>query len=127
MKRFFIIGTFLLLLAVLSAASACAATTISSVSVTVTAPAIGAKPSYTAKLGGSTYSLDDESEDDTMENGVFWYDVTEDKFLPESFQVGHEYRVGIFLVPKAGYAFASDAKGTINGVDSFAQVYWNGK
>ncbi len=71
---------------------------ISSVSVTVTAPAAGQQPATTAAAGDSCYAVE----------SVLW--STDDPF-----EAGQTYQVQVTLRVAEGYAFAAQVAGTVNG------------
>ena len=93
---------------------------ISSVSVTITAPTVGAAASYSPVVpSGAPYTHDGDSGT-TFKNGVLWRDTTEGyegdmNVATASFTAGHTYRVTVYLVPNDGYAFTDGVTGTING------------
>ena len=89
---------------------------ITSVSVTFTAPAIGAKPDYSPVLpSGAGYYSD---------NDVAWFDETDERWLDttDTFAAGHVYYVRVDLTPKSGYEFDADCTGTINGKTADADL-----
>ncbi len=101
---------------------------IAKVAVTIPAPSVGAKPSYTATLpSGADYYLDTSVSTDWMKNGVSWRDETAEQDITSttSFVSGHEYRVRIYLLPKSGAEFTSSTTATINGqsVDNLRFLY----
>ena len=91
---------------------------ISSVSVTLDAPAIGAPPDYTAAFPGSAHYYSADHDDENSRNDIFWYDVTAGAFLdPASgvFQTGHQYRVTVYLQAQDGYSFSDSTAAAVNG------------
>ena len=95
---------------------------LSSASVTVTAPAIGQTPKYTATYpSGANYYSDGSN--------VTWYDVTNNNAEVSSsakFQAGHKYQVSVYVTPKSGYYFDSKTKATLNNYTAYTN-YINGK
>ena len=94
-------------------------TPISSASMTLTEPKIGAKPDYQLNLpSGANYGIWSYYNDSMLQNGVAWVDVETERYLKagvDTFQAGHAYRVEILLLPKHGYAFTDNSKGVLNG------------
>ncbi len=90
-------------------------TAITSVGLTLTAPAVGSKPAYTATLAASSYALSSKNSDN-FSNGIRWLDANTNTYLSSSstFQAGHSYKVEVYLAPKTGYAFNSSTKATVN-------------
>ena len=101
---------------------------IAKVAVTIPAPSVGAKPSYSATVpSGADYYVDTSVSTDWMKNGVSWRDETADEDITTttSFVTGHEYSVRIYLLPKSGTEFTSGTKVTVNGqsVDEIRFLY----
>ena len=91
---------------------------IANVVVEIDRPKSGAKPDYTASLPSNANYCSEETNDDFVRNGIYWYDETAHKSLdPDSavFEEGHEYYVSVYLTPKKGYKFTYDTKATLNG------------
>ena len=107
---FFFLFLFLLS-ALLPLQQAQAGTVITSVSLTITAPSSGAKPSYSASVpSGAQYTVASSYNQDDYKNGVRWEDITDDysalKPGVDTFRSGHFYYVRILLSPKSGYQFS---------------------
>ena len=97
-------------------------TPINSVSVTIAAPSVGAKPSYSASLpSGAKYYIDEDTgvSQSGYNNTILWYDTSIGSSVdPDTgvFLAGHQYRVSVYLTASTGYAFDFDnIKATING------------
>ncbi len=120
-----------LLLALLLALSllpgtALAASTISSVSITLDAPVAGSSPDYTAVFPSGAPYYSDAYNFGYMQNDIMWYDLTTNKnVVPGSgvLQSGHVYRVDIYLTAQTGYAFAEGAAATVNGQTAGASTF----
>ncbi len=114
------LGLFLLFLAALLPIQQAYAANITSVSVTVTAPEAGAKPSYKPGLPSGAhygYGLPTYNEE-YYQNGVSWYDETDCFDLEpgkDTFKANHFYSVIIYLAPKSGYQFSDDMDVRVNG------------
>ena len=91
---------------------------ISSVSVTVTAPAKDATPSFTATPGsGANYTVTSGS--------VKWYDVTNNNAVMTStgkFKAGHQYKVEFVLAANDGYGFSGSTTAKVNGNSATAAL-----
>ena len=90
---------------------------ITSVTVTITEPKVGAKPDYSPRLSaGANCVLRDYTQDE-FKNGVAWYDKKDKKWMTatDKFVSGHEYSVTVYLTPKKGYEFTSGSSVSING------------
>ena len=108
----------LLLLAALPMQEAQAGTAISSVSVTITAPASGAKPSYSPSISSGSHCSPPSYTQDSYKNGVSWYDSAEGFDLEpgvDTFKSGHYYGVTILLSSQSGYDFSYDMTVKVNG------------
>ena len=103
-----------------------AGTTLSSVSITLDVPVVGAKPDYTAVFpSGANYYSDAYNEDD-YRNDIVWYDIASEKYVnPDSgvFKAGHQYRVHIYLTAKDGYIFTNSTTATLNGQTAETSLY----
>ena len=102
---------------------------ISSVSVTVDAPVIGASPDYTAVFpsDASYYSYNENTG--SYRNGIFWVDATTKTAVnPDNglFKAGHQYRVSVYLKAQDGYDFSSNATAILNGQSAATEIL-NGK
>ena len=86
----------------------------------VTVPVAGEKPTYTATVRGSGYSINfskNEQLDDYwnkpqqkphyIKNGIGWFDVTDGDWVyeNETFIPGHSYQVRVYLKTDDGYEF----------------------
>ncbi|MBR2555424.1 MAG: leucine-rich repeat domain-containing protein [Aeriscardovia sp.] len=92
--------------------------TILSVSISLDAPAVGAKPDYTVVFpsGANYYSAD--NNDGYYRNNICWSDAeTEDDVHPDTgvFKAGHAYKVRVYLTAKSGYTFTDSTTATLNG------------
>lgn len=99
---------------------------IMSVSCTVTDPAFGKKPSYSAQAAAAAtayYSVYDVT-DEYYTNGVHWYNETDkENMVPTSqFESGKEYSVIILLKAQKGYYFSETISGMVNGVSAQCSV-----
>ena len=87
----------------------------------VTEPVASEKPTYTATVRGSGYSIDTTKNSyyDAywvgekwyyIKNGIGWFDMTESDWVyeNETFIPGHEYQIQVFLKTEDGYEFAHD-------------------
>ncbi len=101
-------------------------TTISKTELTITAPAVGQKPSFTQITGTGFASENGGNNAAVYKNGIAWRDVTGSKNMtPGStavFEDGHEYTATIVLVAKDGYKFDKSTSATVNGKK--ATVEW---
>ena len=95
-------------------------TSVSSVSVTVTAPVAGQKPSYVSTVpSGNGYSVRDV-DDNLYQDGVNWCIVSGDNYYSVSpsstFVNGEQYMVTVLLKPTDEYyVFSNSVSGTVNG------------
>ena len=99
---------------------------ISNVSITVTAPTAGAKPSYTKIQGDGFHS---EGTETPFKNGIGWFKTKSSFFNPgstQTFEAGKSYILQIVLVAEDNYAFASNMTATVNGKKATVTVA-NGK
>ncbi|MBR4743168.1 MAG: CotH kinase family protein, partial [Oscillospiraceae bacterium] len=98
------------------------ASLITSVSVSITEPDVGAKPDYNAIISADENYIVKDHTLGSYKNGVCWEEPGEDEGLaPDSdvFEAGHAYTVMCLLVPKDGYQFSVSAESltaTINGI-----------
>lgn len=90
---------------------------IESVSITVDAPVIGAKPEYTASYpSGADYSITE----------IYWVDLLVPNYRMDSdkvFQAGHQYQIGFLLTAKEGYCFNNSTTVKLNGQSAEAKMY----
>ena len=105
--------------------SALSKVAISTVSITLDAPANGGTPDYTATFpSGSTY-VSTSNNTGNYRNGIRWYDVTssaEVNATSGKFQAGHQYRVEAYLTAKDGYAFNSSTTAKVNNATATATL-----
>lgn len=97
---------------------------ISSVDIKLDAPVVGAKPDYEAVFpSGANYYSDSYNEDE-FRNDICWHDIGGKDVDPDSgvFEVGHQYRVVVYLTVKAGYYFDSQATVKLNGTAATASI-----
>ena len=107
---------------------------IDSIAVTITAPAAGEKPSYTASVpDGAGYQIYDVNVEGTYKHGVYWFDYTDWALIDSGddsyvFEGGKEYRVLISVEPASVLdEFDLDSlTATINGVEATVMPYDNG-
>ncbi len=104
------------------------AETISTLDLTVTAPAAGEKPSYNKIEGRGYYSDNGLHGTSTriFKNGIAWYKSASSYFSPgttATFEANKTYTVKITLTAKENFSFAANVTAKINGksatVDSF--------
>ena len=112
------LGLFLLFLtALLPLQEAQAATEITSVSVTITAPAAGTRPSYNPALPSGAHYASAAYNQGYYQNGVAWFDTTGNTDLvpgTDSFRANHYYAVRILLSPWNGYSFSYNMTVQVN-------------
>lgn len=99
---------------------------ISSVSVTLDAPTVGAKPDYTAEFPSGAPYCSDEYNTGVWRNGIAWADKTGDRTSwldPETgvFQAGHVYQVQVGLTPEKGFSFRNSTTAEVNGQSAAKQ------
>ena len=103
-------------------------TEISSVSVTLKAPVVGAKPEYTAVLpSGANYYVENQSSIAYVRNGIKWRDMSTSTDLdPDSdeFAVGHLYEVSFYLSAKDDYTISNNITVQINGQTATTSSYF---
>ncbi len=92
---------------------------LSSVALTVTAPAAGAAPSYSVSVTPSSMTVANRQmgANEYSENGVSWFDQNTGSYLKPSdtFQEGHVYKVSVgWLKPGAGEKLTTDSYGNLN-------------
>ena len=95
-----------------------AGTSIASVSITLDAPEVGAKPDYMAVFPSGANYYSDEYNDGSYRNNIAWFDIALDNAVnPDSgvFKAGHQYMVRIYLTAKDGYTFTNSTTATLNG------------
>ncbi len=98
---------------------------ISSVSVTLDAPAVGTKPDYTATLpSGAPYFSDAYNEGNYRNDIGWWNENTHNHVNPDTavFQAGSQYKVYVYLTAQDGYAFTNSTTATLNGQPAEASV-----
>ncbi len=122
----------LIIAAALLPAAASAADTdiyIGSVAVTIDAPFVWAYPDYTAEFPDGAHCYTADYSMGELRNDVKWKDVTSDKWMipdRDTFELGHQYMVEVYLTAEEGYIILTNATGTINGkaaqhrVDSYS-------
>ena len=101
-------------------------TPIPSLNIGITEPAAFNAPDYNPSLTGiyidgvkSCYLADQEN--DVGKNDVYWLDFTDDSSMyvdSDVFQVGHQYKVIVYVTPKDGFEFTEASTATINGTKS---------
>ncbi|MBQ6116230.1 MAG: DUF2436 domain-containing protein, partial [Oscillospiraceae bacterium] len=98
---------------------------ISSVAVTLDAPAVGASPDYTANFPAGVHYYSDEFNGTFLRNDIQWKDVTANTWMnPDSavFQSGHEYMVSLYLTAQSGFSFGGDLTAAVNGQTASASM-----
>ncbi len=98
---------------------------ISSVAVTLDAPAVGASPDYTAIFPAGVHYYSDEFNGTFLRNDIQWKDVTANTWMnPDSavFQSGHEYMVSLYLTAQSGFSFGGDLTAAVNGQTASASM-----
>ena len=98
---------------------------ITSVSVDLDAPVVGATPDYTAVFPSGSNYYSKKHNDVTFHNDINWYDVTAKSSVdPDSgvFRAGHQYRVKVYLTAKSEYYFSGNTTATLNGKTATADV-----
>lgn len=99
---------------------------VSSVSINVTAPIEGAKPSFNQVSGTGYYSNNAGNPVAIYKNGIAWYKSSTSYIgsgTTETFQAGKDYTVKISLVTQEGYEFADNVGVTINGKKATVDVF----
>ena len=94
------------------------ATEISSVQITLDAPAIGANPDYTAAFPSNANYYSEAFSNEYYENYIRWLDVTNNTFMYKDsakFEADHEYQVVLFLTARDGYCFTTSTTAKVNG------------
>lgn len=104
-----------------------ATTAVSDCSVTnIFEPVAGQSPYYYAAVPtGEGYQVEEDFTDGTWVNGVLWHNDTDNKDMTENdtFEDGKQYTVTVLLESAAGYSFASNVSGTLNGKNAEVIVY----
>ncbi len=91
---------------------------ITSVSVTLDAPAVGARPDYTAEFPSGAHYYSNEFAEWGYLNDIVWRDMTDEVYLlpgTDVFLAGHSYQVTVYLTARDGYSFTDSTTATING------------
>ncbi len=102
---------------------------IDSVSITLDAPVIGAKPDYTAEFPDGANYFSAGNNDGNFRNDILWLDTTVKKTAPIPtdqnivFKAGHSYSVRIFLSAKTGFFFTDQTTVKLNGKQVEASLY----
>ncbi len=95
------------------------ATEISSVQITLDAPAIGANPDYTAAFPSNANYYSESFSNEYYENYIRWLDVTNNNTFmykdSAKFEGKHEYQVVLFLTASDGYCFTTSTTAKVNG------------
>ncbi len=112
---------FLLVVIVIAAAahiSAFAAAGISTVSITIDAPAAGAYPDYTAEFPDGAMYYSDTYDVGSFHNDIQWLNIVSGVAVDpdiDTFQPGYTYQANIFLTASPGYEFTSGTTAKVNG------------
>ena len=103
---------------------------ISSVSITIAAPAIGASPDYSPVLDNTTY-YSAAYNNKNFQNDVAWSNYTAGDTImavsEASFELGNQYKVIVYLTPQTGYSFADNATAKVNGKTASADLRSSGQ
>lgn len=97
---------------------------ITSVSVTLDTPVVGAKPDYESVLPSGANYLSDDYSDENSRNNISWWDSTVRTYVnPENgvFKAGHQYIVYVKLNANYNYDFSTKAVATLNGQTADAE------
>ncbi|MBQ2058850.1 MAG: dockerin type I repeat-containing protein, partial [Firmicutes bacterium] len=100
---------------------------ITSVSVTLDAPAVGARPDYTAEFPSGAHYYSNEFAEWGYLNDIIWRDMTDEVYLlpgTDVFLAGHSYQVTVYLTAEYGYTFPSEDEisAALNGIDVSCNV-----
>ncbi len=100
---------------------------ITSVSVTLDAPAVGARPDYTAEFPSGAHYYSNEFAEWGYLNDIIWRDMTDEVDLrpgTDVFLAGHSYQVTVYLTAEYGYTFPSEDEisAALNGIDVSCNV-----
>jgi len=104
---------------------------ITSIDLSVTAPKVGEKPTYT-KIDGTGYYSDNGlngTSTKIYKNGIAWYKSASSYISPgttETFKGGSEYTVKLALTPKEGYKFAENVSAKLNGKTATVETFDDG-
>ena len=96
---------------------------ISSVSITIDAPVVGAVPDYTAEFPSGVNYCSDLYNQDFVRNGIYWRDVTKNITVNPyngKFAGVHQYQVNVYLTVKDGFRFSNTITATVNGQNAIA-------
>ncbi len=104
-----------------------AATVINETSLTISVPAEGEDPDYLPELPAGAHYETSNSSNTITYRGVIWFDITDGIITSlrvglDRFEVGHKYRVWIYLMPDSGYEFTSQTTCTINGKSASCEL-----
>ena len=99
---------------------------ISSISLNVTAPVEGAKPSFNKVSGTGFYSDNAKNPVAIYKNGIAWYKSSTSYIgagTTATFEAGKDYTVKVSLVVQDGYEFADNVGVTINGKKATVDIF----
>lgn len=92
---------------------------ISTLNLTITAPAAGNKPDFTKITGTGYYSDNGGNSPSNYENGIMWYNETNSSTLKPgttaTFADGKKYSVAIVIKAEDTHKFASTVTAKVNG------------
>lgn len=92
---------------------------ITSLSLTITAPAAGNKPDFTKITGTGYYSDNGGNSPANYKNGIMWYNEASSSTLKpgttSTFAEGNKYTVTIVIVAEDTHKFASTVTAKVNG------------
>ena len=106
------------------------AAAISSVQITLDAPAIGAKPDYTAEFPSNANYYSEYFSNEYYQNYICWLDVNANSHMHKDsavFESKHEYQVILFLTAKDGYSFTTSTTAKVNGNNAKTSIDEDGR
>ena len=104
--------------------------TLTTIALTVPAPADGAKPSFDKISGEGFYSDNASNPVAIYKNGIAWYKTASSYIAPgtvETFRAGTEYTVKISLITENIAVFSTSLKATVNGKAATVERFGNGQ
>ena len=105
-------------------------TEITSVKITLDAPAIGAKPDYTAEFPTEANYYSESFSNEYYQNYICWLDVSANSHMYKAsavFEADHEYQVILFLTAKNGFSFAAGTTAKVNGDNAKTSIDEDGR
>ena len=125
-KALSLLLVLVMLLSLLPVSALADNTVIPSAAVTITPPAVGASPDYNPVLPAGVPYYSDDHSGDQYQNDVSWYDMTMSRQLTvseDTFEVGHQYRMWMYLTANDGYTFSGATTATVNGQPAETRIY----